>query len=72
MVSVATFERFLVVFPAELPAGSLSHIGGAEVHHDPTGHGRSRPFCCGAGLRCQHQGYWGKLFTFYVFIELLD
>lgn len=46
----------LVVWPDELPAWSLPHIGGDEVHHDPPGHGWRGPLCGGARLRSQHQG----------------
>lgn len=46
----------IVVSPDELPAWSLPHFGGDEVHHDPPGHGWRGPLRGGAWLRGQHQG----------------
>lgn len=46
----------------ELPAWSLSHIRGAEVHHDPTRRGWGWPLRCGARLCCQRQGNYSSHF----------
>lgn len=48
--------QMIVVWPDELPAWSLPHIGGDEVHHDAPGHGWRGSLHCGAWLRRQHQG----------------